>query len=75
MRRNKIITIRVNEELYNNVQRIINEKTIQYTINYRNSRKTLYEYKGKENKMSIGKFSVSDLIENAFKEFIESNTK
>lgn len=73
MKRNKIITIRVNERLYNDVKKIIDEKTEIYTVFYRNSKKNIYYYKGEENKMPFSKFSIADLVENAFKDFINSN--
>ena len=75
MKRDKIISIRVNEELYNKVTKIINESTTSFTVRYRNSKKNIYEYNGKEINGCFGKFTIADLVENAFNDFIEkSNT-
>lgn len=72
MKRDKIISVRVNEELYNEVQKIISERTQSFTVYYRNTTKNIYEYHGAESKSPFGKFTVADIIENAFKEFIKT---
>lgn len=74
MKRDKIITVRVNEEIYNQVVKIINEKTTKFTVYYRNTKRNIYNYNGEENHSCYTKFSIADLIEIAFNDFIKNNT-
>lgn len=70
MRKDKIITVRVNSELFDEVQKIIDSHTYVFEWHGRNH----YRYKD-EKGISHKKYTIADLLESAMKEYIENSKK
>ena len=70
MERKKIISVRVNEDLYNRFQAVVAEHTKVYQA-YKTRR--LYDYRDPINQQlcQYDKFSIGDLLELALKDFVE----
>ena len=66
MRRDKIISVRVNSTLLNEVQEIINSRTYSYELRGRN----YYRYKD-EKGTAYEKYTIADILESAMHEYIE----
>ena len=70
MNRDKVISVRVNSDLYNRVQKSIESKTRVYkcwTSNF-------YEYRDGKRMHVCGKFTIADLIEEKFREYLAEQT-
>lgn len=67
MKRDKIISVRVNSELLDKVQKIIDSRTYCWE-NLRGNKH--YHYKD-ENGYSHDKYTIADLLESAMNEYIE----
>lgn len=72
MKRTKIISVRVNEELYNKVQEEIKKNETKYTVYYANTIRNRYKHTDKDGREHYDKFTIADIVENAFKEFIKT---
>lgn len=75
MHRDKIISLRVNNDLYNTVQKIIEKNTRTYITSA-----TKISFNNLKGKYSQGmkyyrKFSVADLLEIAMKDFVQDCEK
>lgn len=66
MRRDKIISVRVDSSLLNEVQKIIDSRTYSYELRGRNH----YRYKD-ENGTAYEKYTIADLLESAMNEYVE----
>ena len=66
MRRDKIISVRVDSSLLNEVQKIIDSRTYSYELRGRNH----YRYKD-ENGTAYEKYTIADLLESAMKAYVE----
>ncbi len=66
MKRNKIISVRVNSALLEQVQKIIDSRTTVIEVRGINH----YRYKD-ENGHSHDKYTIADLLESAMREYIE----
>ena len=66
MRRDKIISVRVDSSLLNEVQKIIDSHTYSYELRGRNQ----YRYKD-ENGTAYEKYTIADLLESAMKAYVE----
>lgn len=66
MRRDKIISVRVDSSLLNEVQKIIDSRTYSYELRGRNQ----YRYKD-ENGTAYEKYTIADLLESAMKAYVE----
>ncbi len=66
MRRDKIISVRVDSSLLNEVQKIIDSRTYSYELRGRNQ----YRYKD-ENGTAYEKYTIADLLESAMNEYVE----
>lgn len=66
MRRDKIISVRVNSELLEKVQKIIDSRTYTFELRGKNH----YRYKD-ENGTAYEKYTIADLLESAMREYIE----
>ena len=66
MKRDKIISLRVDSELYNEVQKIINSRTEVYKGSHHN-----YYYYKDEKGLTHDKFTIADLLEEAMKQYIK----
>ncbi len=66
MRRDKIISVRVDGSLLNKVQKIIDSRTYSYELRGRNH----YRYKD-ENGTAYEKYTIADLLESAMNEYVE----
>lgn len=71
MDRTKVISVRVNEDLYNKFQSIVAKHTKVYQA-YKTRR--LYDYRDpiSSHRCQYNKFSIGDLLELALKEFVEA---
>lgn len=65
-KRDKIISVRVNSNLYNQVQKIIDDRT---TV-FRGIKRNWYEYID-ENRFIHDKFTIADILEKAMSDYIE----
>ncbi len=65
MKRDKIISVRVDSALLDEVQKIINSRTYVFELRGRN----YYRYID-ENGYSFNKYTIADLLENAMHEYI-----
>ena len=70
MRRDKIISVRVNSDLYNEVLKRIESKTRVY----RCSRSNSYEYRDGIRMYFRGKFTVADLLEEKFRQYLKETS-
>ena len=70
MKRDKIISIRVNSDLYNAVLKRIESKTRVYSC----WRSNFYEYRDGIRMYFRGKFTVADLLEEKFREYLEETS-
>ena len=66
MKRDKIISVRVNSDLLDKVQKIIDSRTYTLEIRGRNH----YRYKS-ENRTEYEKYTIADLLESAMWEYVE----
>lgn len=66
MRRDKIISVRVDSSLLNEVQKIIDSHTYSYELRGRNH----YRYED-ENGTAYEKYTIADLLESAMNEYVE----
>ncbi len=66
MKRDKIISVRVNNALLDKVQKIIDSRTYIFEVRGVNH----YRYKD-ENGQSHDKYTIADLLESAMREYIE----
>lgn len=66
MRRDKIISVRVDSDLLNKVQKIIDSRTYSYELRGRNH----YRYKD-EKGTAYEKYTIADLLESAMNEYVE----
>jgi len=66
MRRDKIISVRVDSSLLNEVQKIIDSRTYSYELRGRNH----YRYED-ENGTAYEKYTIADLLESAMKAYVE----
>lgn len=66
MRRDKIISVRVDGSLLNKVQKIIDSRTYSYELRGRNH----YRYED-ENGTAYEKYTIADLLESAMKAYVE----
>lgn len=70
LKRDKVISVRVNSELYDEVLKFIESKTKVYKCwnsNY-------YEYRDYKRRYWRGKFTVADLLEEKFEEYLAEET-
>ena len=70
MRRDKIITVRVNSKLFDEVQKIIDSHTYGFELRGRNH----YRYTDEKHTYH-GKYTIADLLESAMEEYIENSKK
>ena len=66
LKRDKVISVRVNSDLYNRVLKSIESRTIVYKLwnsNY-------YEYRDHKRRYFRGKFTVAELLEEKFEEYL-----
>lgn len=68
MKRERVITIRVNEELYQKTLETIEKKTVERE---KNGRKTYWNVCYGFGHNRKGKFTLADLMEHAMKEFLQ----
>lgn len=66
MKRDKIISVRVNSDLLDKVQKIIDSRTYIIEVRGRN----IYHYKD-ENRHTHDKYTIADLLESAMNEYVE----
>ncbi len=66
MKRDKIISVRVNSDLLDKVQKIIDSRTYIIEVRGRN----IYHYKD-ENRHTQDKYTIADLLESAMNEYVE----
>lgn len=66
MRRDKIISVRVDSNLLEEVQKIIDSRTYTFELRGKNH----YRYKD-ENGTAYEKYTIADLLESAMREYIE----
>ncbi len=69
MKRDKIISVRVNSALLEQVQKVIDSRTFVFEVRGINH----YHYKD-ENGHSHDKYTIADLLESAMREYIEKFT-
>ncbi len=71
MNRNKVISIRINEERYNKFLEIVNKFTYIFEIDYPSRTEKRYHTKFPDKQYSFDKYTLADLVNEALKEFIE----
>ena len=70
--RNKIITIRVNEELYNEFLKTVAKFTTVYTYDFPSRTKKRYYTRFPDKPFSpVDKYTLADLVDESMKEFIK----
>ena len=70
MKRDKVISVRVNSDLYDRVQKSIESKTLVYWC----WKSNYYEYRDGKRMYFRGKFTIADLMEEKFKEYLAEQT-
>ena len=71
-KRNKVVTVRVDEELYNKFLKTVERFTEVSSLSYRNSEKNVY-YTHFPDSMGtgIGKYTLADLVNESMEAFVK----
>ncbi|MBR2622423.1 MAG: hypothetical protein IKC97_08660, partial [Clostridia bacterium] len=67
MQRDKLISIRVNSKLFNEVKKLIDSRT---TVSESWGARKIYHYSDKKRPYSYDKFTVADLLEEKLQEYL-----
>lgn len=71
-KRNKVVTVRVDEDLYNEFLKTIERFTEVSYLFYYNSKKTIYRTHFPDSKYDcLGKYTLADLVDVSMKSFVE----